>query len=161
MSKSGLYAHFGSKEDLQLSILELAVERFVDSIVRPAMAEPRGMPRIRAIFEGWMRWETGATLPGGCVFVALANELDDRPGPLRDRLVDYQSQWLGVLARAARIAQEEEHFRADLDPEQFAYELYAVFLAYHHFHRLLKDPGAKSRAENAFAGLLRGAGAPA
>jgi AcrR family transcriptional regulator len=154
MSKSGLFAHFGSKEDLQLRVLELAVERFVESVVRPALARPRGEPRVRALFENWLAWAEASYLPGGCVFIATANELDDRPGPLRDRLVDYQRQWLAVLARAARIAQEEGHFRSDLDTEQFAYESYAVLLAYHHFRRLLRDPGARDRARRAFDDLL-------
>jgi len=157
MSKSGLFAHFGSKEDLQLQVLELAVERFVAAVVQPALAAPRGEPRVRALFDNWLAWAEATFLPGGCVFIAAANELDDRPGPLRDRLVESQQQWLAVLARAARIAQEEGHFRGDLDAEQFAYETYAVALAYHHFRRLLRDPGARDRARRAFDDLMRGA----
>lgn len=154
MSKSGLFAHFGSKEDLQLQVLELAVERFVETVVRPGLTAPRGEPRLRALFERWMSWPETSNLPGGCVFIATANELDDRPGTLRDRLVETQRDWLAVLARAARIAQEEGHFRPDLDADQFAYEMYAVLLAYHHFRRLLRDPGAPDRARRAFADLL-------
>jgi len=157
MSKSGLFAHFGSKEDLQLQVLELAVERFTEAVVRPALTRPRGEPRVHALLENWFAWAEASYLPGGCVFIALANELDDRPGPLRDRLVGSQQQWLAVLARAARIAQAEGHFRRELDAEQFAYEAYAVALAYHHFRRLLRAPDARDRARHAFDDLLRGA----
>jgi AcrR family transcriptional regulator len=154
LSKSGLFAHFGSKEDLQLQVLESAVERFVENVVAPALKAPRGLPRVRALFEGWLGWENDPELPGGCVFIALANELDDRPGPLRDLLVGYQRDWTGALATAARIAVEEGHFRPDLDCEQFAYDLYATILAYHHFNRLLRDPGSERRARSAFEQLL-------
>lgn len=157
MSKSGLFAHFGSKEDLQLQILEVAVERFVEVVIRPSMTAPRGAPRVRALIDNWMRWSDAGFLPGGCVFVALANELDDRPGPLRDRLVDYQEKWLAALAKAVRLAQEEGHYRRDLEPEQLAYELYSVALGYHHFRRLLRDPAARGRAERAYEELLAGA----
>lgn len=160
MSKSGLYAHFDSKEDLQLKILELAIERFIDTVIRPALTAPRGAPRVRSLIEHWMRWEDASFLPGGCVFISLANELDDQPGPLRDRLVDSQGQWLAALAKAARLAQEEGHFRDDLDPEQFAYELYSVILGYHHFRRLLRDPAARRRVQHALDDLLESAAAP-
>lgn len=161
MSKSGLFAHFGSKEDLQLQVLGTAVERFAEAVVRPALGRARGEPRVRALFENWLAWAEASFLPGGCVFISAANELDDRPGPLRDLLVASQEQWLAVIARAARIAQEEGHFRADLDADQLAYEMYAIALAYHHFRRLLRDPGARERARQAFEDLLRGARAAA
>lgn len=152
LSKSGLFAHFGSKEELQLEVLAAGVERFVAQVMAPAFKAPRGRPRIEALFEGWLGWER--QLPGGCLFVSLANELDDRPGPLRDRLVAYQRDWIGTLATAARIAVEEGHFRRDLDCEQFAYDFYSIELAYHHFNRLLADPHAERRARQAFADLL-------
>lgn len=165
MSKSGLFAHFRSKEELQLQVLETAVERFIETVVAPALRAPRGEPRMRAFFERWMEWERSRFQPGGCIFVATANELDDRPGPLRDRLVAYQRDWLGALATAARIAVEEGHFRPDLDLSQFAHDLYAVFLAYHHFSRLLRDPDAEARARRSFEDLLTlsraGGGPPA
>lgn len=154
LSKSGLFAHFQSKEELQLRVLETAVERFIETVVAPALKEPRGEPRVQAIFERWMAWEKAKFQPGGCIFIATANELDDRPGPLRDRLVACQRDWLQALATAARIAVEEGHFRAGLDASQFAYDLYAVFLAYHHFSRLLRDPAAEARARASFEALL-------
>lgn len=154
LSKSGLFAHFQSKEELQLRVLETAVERFVETVVAPGLKAPRGEPRVRSLFERWMDWEAADFQPGGCIFIATANELDDRPGPLRDRLVAYQRDWLQALGTAARIAVEEGHFRADLDTAQFAYDLYAVILAYHHFSRLLRDPEAETRARQAFESLL-------
>jgi len=154
MSKSGLYAHFDAKEGLQLEVLRRAVERFIETVITPALRQPRGEPRIRALFENWVTWEGADFLPGGCIFIATANELDDRPGVLRDHLVSAQRDWLGALATAARIAVNEGHFRPDLDAEQFAYDLYSIILAYHHFHRLLRDPGAEQRARRAFEELM-------
>lgn len=154
LSKSGLFAHFDSKEDLQLQVLEEAVDRFIRMVVRPAFAEPRGEPRVRALFERWMSWAVADFLPGGCVFVSLANELDDRPGTLRDFFVAAQAEWLATLAKAARRAAEAGHFRQDLDHEQFAYDFYAITLAFHHFHQLLRDPAAEARARVSFDRLI-------
>ncbi|HEV3051234.1 MAG TPA: TetR/AcrR family transcriptional regulator, partial [Longimicrobium sp.] len=117
MSKSGLFAHFASKEALQLDVLQAAADRFMEVVVRPAMAEPRGEPRVRSLFEHWLVWERHESLPGGCIFMHAAAELDDRPGPTRDALVQWQRQWLDALAKAARLAVEAGHFRADLDPD--------------------------------------------
>jgi len=154
LSKSGLFAHFESKEDLQLQVLEEAVDRFIKMVVTPAFRESRGEPRVRALFERWLGWATADFLPGGCIFVSLANELDDRPGPLRDYLVGSQSEWLSTLATAGRIAIAEKHFRDNLDIDQFAYEFYAVMLAFHHFHQLLRDPSAEDRARRSFDSLI-------
>lgn len=152
LSKSGLFAHFDSKEDLQVQVLRAAAERFVERVIVPALREPRGEPRIRAAFERWMGWEDG--MPGGCVFIAAASELDDCPGAPRDALVAFQNDWLDSMAQSARIAVREGHFRHDLDCQQFAYDLYSVILAYQHFHRLLRDPGAADRARRSFEALL-------
>lgn len=156
MSKSGLFAHFKSKEELQLQVLARARERFVDTVVRPALAAPRGEPRVREVFERWLVWEAEA-FDGGCVFVTLAAELDGRPGPLRDALVDSERDWLDLLASTAATAVAEGQFRADLDTEQLAYELHGVMLAHHHAHRLLGDTGAERRTRAAYESLLAGA----
>src|SRR5262245_47534509 len=140
LSKSGLFAHFRSKEALQVQVLEAASAHFIDTVIRPALAQKRGEPRVRALFE---RWLASTTAPGGCLFVAAAAELDDQMGPPRERLVQLQKDWLDVLAGAVRIAIAEGHFRKDVDPEQFAHDLYGVALAYHHASRLLRDPRAK------------------
>ncbi|MCS6911970.1 MAG: TetR/AcrR family transcriptional regulator [Myxococcales bacterium] len=152
MSKSGLFSHFGSKESLQVEILRAAAQRFTQQVVAPALAGPPGEPRVRALFEGWLDWSRG--LPGGCLFVAAAVDMDDRPGPARETLVLVQREWLGVLADAARSAIEEGHFRPDLDPAQFAFEAYALLLGCHHYNRLLHDPRALERTHNAFEALL-------
>jgi len=157
LSKSGLFAHFGSKEDLQVRTLERAAARFEEVVVRPALEAPAGEPRVRALFERWLEWPRRVKQPGGCIFVAAAAELDDRPGPARDRLVALQRAWLGTLAGAARRARDVGHFRRELDPEQFAFEAYAVALACHHHARLLRDPRAFERARAAFDRLVAGA----
>jgi AcrR family transcriptional regulator len=154
LSKSGLFAHFSSKENLQISVLETAVERFTRTVIAPAIPAPRGEPRIRAIFENWIRWETSSLHPGGCPFISVSSELDDRPGPVRDFLVKSQRDFVGALARSARLAVEEGHFRGDLEPEQFAFEIYGLVLSFHFFHRLLQDPQAETRLRRSFEGLI-------
>jgi AcrR family transcriptional regulator len=160
MSKSGLFAHFRSKEGLQLEILRLAGDRMVESVVRPALATPRGEPRVRALFERWLAWEQSPSLPGGCPFTAASFELDDRPGPVRDYVVQRLRDWMDTLAGAARIAVQEGHFRADLDCEQFAHEMQGIGLGFVHASRLMRDPRARARAERAFEALLGDARSP-
>jgi AcrR family transcriptional regulator len=154
LSKSGLFAHFQSKEALQLQVLEFAAARFVDHVVRPARAAPRGEPRVRAAFDHWLEWPKKSDLPGGCFFVAASIELDDRPGPVRETLVRLQKDWLDTLAGIVRTAVAEGHFREDTDPEQFAHELYGIMLMSHHATRLLHDPRAAARTRAAFEGLI-------
>lgn len=157
MSKSGLFAHFSSKDNLEVAILDEAARRFVDLVVVPALREKRGEPRVRALFDRWLLWDDQDFMPGGCIFVAAAVELDDRPGPARDRLVATQKDWLGTLAGAARIAVEEGHFRADLDPVQFAFEVYSIAYGAHTLRRLLRDSASERRARAAFDRLVRDA----
>lgn len=152
MSKSGLFAHFDSKQELQLEVLETARVRFIDRVVAPALRQPRGEARVRALFEGWIAWERDRT--GGCPFVAASHELDDRPGRLRDALVAVQSEWVDTLVTAVSLAVSEGHFRDDVDPEQLTYHVYGVFMAFHLYHRLLRDPDARVRAQTAFEALL-------
>lgn len=154
LSKSGLFGHFRSKEALQIQVLDHAAERFVAAVVRPALAQPRGEPRLRSLFHRWLDWARSSPMPGGCLFVAAATELDDQPGPVRDRLMQLQRDWLGVIATSFRKGIEEGHFPPDADAEQFAHDLYGVMLAYHHAHRLLRDPKAEGRARHAFEALL-------
>src|SRR5205807_1789851 len=129
-------------------------QRFTESVIRPALKAPQGEARIRAIVEGWINWPKVTHVPGGCIFVAAAFELDDRPGPARDQLVRLQKDWIATLARSARIAVEEGQFRPDLDPEQFAFELYGYMLVYQHANRLIEDPTAERRINQAFEDLL-------
>jgi AcrR family transcriptional regulator len=153
MSKSGLFAHFQSKEQLQLTVLNVATDRFVDIVIAPALKQPRGEPRIVAMFENAMkRWEN--ELPGGCIFHAVSAELDDKPGPARDFLIKGQLDYQDTIHRAAEIAVEEGHFRKDLDLDQFVFEFSSIAAAFHHSGRLLGKPDAEKRAYKAFAGLL-------
>jgi AcrR family transcriptional regulator len=154
LSKSGLFAHFRGKEELLLQVLQTARARFIEQVVRPGLSAPRGEPRVRALFEAWLAWERSSALPGGCPFVAAAVELDDRPGPARDLVVQSQRDWLDVIANSARTGVQEGHFRRDFDAEQFAYEFYGAVLSYHHVARLLRDPAAEVRVRRAFESLL-------
>lgn len=157
LSKSGLFAHFKSKENLQVQVLDGAADLFVQRVVRPALREPRGEPRVRALFDNWLRWACRPALPGGCIFVAAATEFDDRPGEVRAHLIETQRDWLRTLARAAEIAKEEGHFRADLDCEQFAFHQYALMLGGHHRARLMQNPDTPERARAAFELLVKDA----
>ncbi len=157
LSKSGLFAHFQSKEALQIAVLDHAAQRFAETVVRPALQEPRGAARLHALFDRWIAWERDEALPGGCIFVAATAELDDRPGPVRDRLVALQRDWISVLATSVRKGIESGHFRPDADAAQFAQDMYGVMLALHFHSRLMGDAGAEARARRAFATLLEGA----
>jgi AcrR family transcriptional regulator len=154
MSKSGLFAHFKSKEALQLEVLQAAIDRFIRQVVVPALTKARGEPRVKVLFERYLAWIRGHETQGSCFFMALTQEYDDRPGPVRDLLVQSQRDWHATLARAARIAVEEGHFRDDLDPEQLAFELVGIGMIYQQVHKLLADPRAEKRARAAVAALL-------
>jgi AcrR family transcriptional regulator len=157
MSKSGLFRHFGSKEQLQVETLQTGVERFVETVVRPALGVPRGEGRVQALFEKWLSWAATDGLRGGCLFVAASIELDDQPGPARDFLVGTQRRWLEVISTTARFAVESGDFGAALDCDQFAYEFNAMLLAFHQTHRLLRDPRAAERARRQFERLIEDA----
>jgi len=154
LSKSGLFAHFGSKEDLELEVLKAAAERFTELVMKPAFAAPRGVARLRKLFKGWLAWNSDPAQPGGCLFLAAAAELDDSSGPQRDFLVSTQASLLVALAKAASLAVETGEFAAGLDCEQFAFETLGVIMAYHHARRLLRDPKADAHAKHAFERLL-------
>ena len=154
LSKSGLFAHFGSKEALDVAIVEEASRQFVQAVMVPALREPRGEPRVRALFERWIEW---GKRPGGCFFVGASAELDDRPGPPRDALVRASRDWIDELAKAARIAIREGHFTSTLDAEQFAFELYGIMLSCHQFSRFLREPDALDRTRAAFERLVAAA----
>lgn len=156
MSKSGLFAHFQSKEQLQLQVLDRARRHFVDVVVRPALAARRGEVRVRTLLDGWLTW-SGGFLDGGCIFVAASAELDDQPGELRDALVRSERDWLELLSSVAATAVDEGEFRSDLDTEQFAYEVHGVMLAHHHASRLLRDERAGERSRRAFESLVAAA----
>lgn len=152
MSKSGLFAHFKSKEQLQLQTLDHSRQLFVDIVIRPALATARGEKRLRALFEHWLTWES--VLEGGCIYVTGSAEYDDRPGPMREALVRNQRDWLETIATVVRTAISEGDFAEDADPEQFAFEFNALTLGYHHASRLLEDPHARERTHVMFEALV-------
>lgn len=157
LSKSGLFAHFRSREALQVAVLEVAAERFRQFVVVPALRAPRGEPRLRALITKWAEWGRAEFQPGGCIFVSASAELDDRPGKVRDVLVQSQLDWSAMIAQAVRTAIEEGHFRPDVDPEQFAFEIYGIALSLHHHSRLLRQSGSLARAQAAFERLVQSA----
>lgn len=152
MSKSGLFAHFKSKENLQLQALEFAGDAFVDDVIRPALAAPRGEKRILALFESWLAVARAGT--GECLFVSAAWEYDDQPGPVRDRLVRMHLDFSDSMAQMFRTGVAEGFFAADADPEQFAHDLHGIMLSFFQAHRLLGEARAEGRARHAFARLI-------
>ncbi len=156
MSKSGMYAHFGSKEAMQIAVLDTAAQEFANGVVVPALAAARGEPRVRALVENWL--ECGRTRePGGCVIVKASTELDEQPGPVRDHLRGLHESLDDAIARIVEGGAREGHFRADVDGRQFAFDLYAVMLGFHHAYRLLDDPRAEARARAAVEMLIAAA----
>ena len=161
MSKSGLFAHFGSREELQLAVLEHAVQRYGEMVLLPALKIERGLPRLRALFERWLDWTISSGLPGGCIMISAANEYDDRPGPIRDAVIANRRRGNGVIEKAVRLAIEEGHLKPRTDPEQIAFETLGIVLANHDHRRLLGDREARKRALTAFEELIaRHAAAP-
>jgi AcrR family transcriptional regulator len=157
MSKSGLFAHFRSKEELQLQVLDETIARFQARVIAPAFRAPRGEARLRALYEHWVRFSDDPQTPGGCLMTQVATELDDQPGAPRDRLADVLRQWRRLLADAVRLAIEVGDFRADTDPEQFAFQMQGIMLARHQSSRLLQEPDANERSRRAFDALVAAA----
>jgi AcrR family transcriptional regulator len=157
LSKSGLFAHFKSKEALQLAVLEESIELFAEKVVIPALAKPRGEPRVRALFENKLAWIETNGLGEGCIFASLIQEYDDRPGVVRDRLVQSQQQWRDTIAKAVQLAIRERHFDAEEDAEQLAFELVGIDASFHESYKLLEDPAARQRAMRAYERLLESA----
>jgi len=154
MSKSGLFAHFGSREELLLAVLAHGQAQFSEVVFQPAMAKPRGIARLRAMFINWLDWTESAELPGGCPMIGGATEFDDKPGPVRDMLAGGQRTWIETLKRSVRQAIEEGELPADTDPEQIAFEMFGIALVVHHHRRLLGYPKARARALAALDKLI-------
>ena len=149
MSKSGVFAHFGSREELQISVIREYHAKFEEEVFFPAIDEARGLPRLRALFDRWVR-RVSVELDSGCIYISGAVEFDDRPGPVRDALADMVQAWQSALERAIHIAIEEGHLRADTDPLQMLFETHGLILALHHDARFLRNPGAVDRARAGF-----------
>jgi AcrR family transcriptional regulator len=155
MSKSGLFAHFGSKEELQLAVLREAQQRFADVVLRPAFRQPRGLARLRAIINNWLDWTRVANLPGGCVINAAAAEFDDQPGPLREEVKNSLLALRRTLVETVAKAVAVGELRADTDAEQLVFELEGIYQVTQQSRRLLDDPDADRRALAAFDRLVR------
>jgi AcrR family transcriptional regulator len=162
MSKSGVFAHFGSREELQISVIREYHTRFEDEVFYPAMREPRGLPRLRALFANWMK-RTSVEIDSGCIYISGAVEFDDRAGPVRDALASSVMTWHAAMKRALVVAREEGHLRADVDEEQMLFEIHGLIPALHYEARFLKNPGSIERAKRGFNNILRlyGADVPA
>lgn len=156
LSKSGLFAHFRSKEDLQIETLELASQQFLDGVVRPAIDKaPRGLARIRAFFDGWMEWIGAGRQKGGDILIGAAFEFDDAPpGPMRDAVVRGHRRMNATIVRMAALAIEAGDLRSDLDPDQFGFEFLGIIHAYHHERRLLGNEQPARYARIAFERLI-------
>jgi AcrR family transcriptional regulator len=155
MSKSGLFAHFGSREELLLAVLAHGQAQFSEVVFQPAVAKPRGLPRLRAMFVNWLDWTESADLPGGCPMIGGAAEFDDKPGAVRDTLASGQRNWVETLKRAARQGIEEGHLSKDADPEQIAFEMFGIALVVHHHRRLLGYRKARERGLAALDSLFK------
>jgi AcrR family transcriptional regulator len=152
MSKSGVFAHFGSREDLQLTLLDWTAERFGETVVIPALRQPRGLPRLRAIMSAWFDWVRNN--PDGCIMLGAAGEYDGRPGVLRDRVVAWLSEWRLQLAKAIGMCVESGELAADTDPELMSFELFSITEGLHHA-RLYDPEHAQTLARRAFERVLK------
>lgn len=159
MSKSGVFAHFGSRDELQIAVVREYHNKFEEEVFYPALREPRGLPRLRALFDNWVR-RVAVEIDSGCIYISGAVEFDDRPGPVRDALVDMVQTWQDALERAIRIGVEESHLKPDTDPAQMLFEVHGLILALHHDARFLRHPGAVERARTAFRRVLENYAAP-
>lgn len=155
LSKSGLYAHFGSKLDLQLATIEAARQTFVAEVLRPALRAPKGIERLLAVCEAFLSHVERRVFPGGCFFSAAAVDVGTRPGPVHDAVAAQQVDWLGVLERLAREADEQGELESNADPAQLAFELQALLVAANTSFILQGDAGAFERARVAIRERLR------
>lgn len=154
MSKSGVFAHFGSREELQISVVREYHRRFEEEVFYPALDTPRGLPRLHRLFDNWMK-RTSVEIDSGCIYISGAVEFDDRPGPVRDALASSVNTWLTAMRRAIEMAILERHLDARTDAAQMAFEVHALILALHYEARFLRTPGSVQRALTAFEGIVQ------
>lgn len=154
MSKSGVFAHFGSREDLQREVLRLYHQHFEQEVFYPSLREPRGLPRLESLFARWVA-RVSMEIASGCIYISGAVEYDDRPGAIREQLVEMVRLWQVALQRAAMQAIAEGHLPADTDADQLVFEMYGLVLALHHDARFIKRPGSVARAQAGFARLIQ------
>jgi AcrR family transcriptional regulator len=158
MSKSGVFAHFGSREELQISVVREYHARFEEEVFYPALQSARGLPRVRALFDNWMK-RTSVEIDSGCIYISGAVEFDDRPGPVRDAIASSVKTWLAAMHRSVTSAQEEGHLSATANAQQVLFEIHGLILALHYEARFLKTPGSIDRAWQGFENILQRYGA--
>jgi AcrR family transcriptional regulator len=154
LSKSGVFSRVGSREELQIAVLQEYARRMTEKALLPALRAPRGLPRLQAIWSGWLDWVRDEKIGSSCLFISGAVEYDDRPGPVRDAVFAGLAEWRRQLVRTIRQSTDEGHLRADIDPEQIAFELSSIILGVHNDIRLFHDVRAFTRARAAFERLL-------
>ena len=152
MSKSGVFAHFQSKENLQIEILNHAAQLFSEGVIIPALKTNAGIPRIRALVDNWIQWTSELT--GGCIFVSASADFSDRPGKVKDVLLHQQKEWIDCIKRIAQSAVQVGDFRKDIDDDQFAFDLYSLLLGFHLYYNLLDDAETRKHQETALVRLL-------
>ena len=153
MSKSGVFAHFGSREELQISVVHEYFHQFEQEVFYPSLSVSRGLPRVEALFANWMK-RVAVEIQSGCIFISGAVEFDDRPGAVRDALSSSVKTWLSAMHRAVLQAREEGHLSPQADAAQMAFEVHGLILALHYEARFLNNPGSLDRANTGFAHIL-------
>ena len=161
MSKSGLFAHFGSKEELQLATVEKARQIFIEKVSKPAIRAPKGMPRLWGLLDQWLTLVEKRVFRGGCFFSAASFEFDSRKGIVHDRIAEIMREWIDVLTRAVSEAQKAGHLDPKVDPTRLAFEIHAMALGAHWAYQLLDDRRAYSRARAILLEKLRNVATPA
>ncbi|MFG6446961.1 TetR/AcrR family transcriptional regulator [Roseateles sp. BYS180W] len=154
MSKSGVFSHFGSRDELQIAVVKEYHARFEEEVFFPAIREARGLPRLRALFERWVR-RVSVEIDSGCIYISGAVEFDDRPGPVRDALVAMIKDWHAALHKAIDLTRQMGHFNPSADPQQILFELHGLILSLHHDARFLRSPGAVQRAQRGFERVIQ------
>ena len=160
MSKSGLFAHFGSKEELQLATVEMARQVFIEKVTRPAIGAPKGKPRLWSLIDHWLILVEKRVFEGGCFFTAASFEFDGRLGVVRDRIAEIMHEWIGAITRSVEGAQKVGHLDAKLDAKRLAFEVHAIAIGAHWAHLLLEDKQAYSRARMMALEKLRSVATP-
>ena len=153
MSKSGVFAHFGSREELQISVIREYHQRFELEVFEPALQHPRGLPRLRSLFQNWMQ-RTSAEIDSGCLYISGAAEFDDRPGPVRDALASSVKTWLAAVHRAVVQSRDQQHLAKETDAAQMCFEIHGLILALHYEARFLKSTKSLQRTLQGFEQLL-------
>lgn len=154
MSKSGVFAHFGSREELQISVIRHYHALFEQEVFYPALEQPRGLPRLHVLFDRWLL-QVSREVETGCIYISGAVEFDDRPGPVRDALVEMVQAWHDALQRAAQQAIDARHLLDETPSQQLVFEMHGLILALHHDARLLRVPGCLGMAQRGYMRLMR------